>query len=51
VFSDLHDQFHFQQVKRVDSVVTWPGGLDLAPDAMHKEIKAHGEWVLGLAGW
>ena len=27
-------------------VVTWPGELDLAPDAMHTEIKKHGSWVL-----
>ena len=26
--------------------VTWPGELDLAPDAMYDEIKARGEWVL-----
>jgi hypothetical protein len=26
--------------------VWWPGDLDLAPDAMHAEIKAHGRWVL-----
>src|SRR6516162_5157901 len=47
VFSHLEDQVQFQQVMLVDGVVTWPGDLDLAPDAMHKEIKARGEWVLG----
>ena len=26
--------------------VTWPGELDLAPDAMHTEIKKNGCWVL-----
>jgi hypothetical protein len=26
--------------------VSWPGEIDLAPDAMHDEIEAHGEWVL-----
>jgi hypothetical protein len=26
--------------------VTWPGELDLAPDAMHAAILAHGEWLL-----
>jgi len=51
VFSDLHDQVHFEQVKLVDGVVTWPGDLDLAADAMHKETKARGEWVLGLSAW
>jgi len=24
--------------------VTWPNGADLAPDAMHKEIRRCGEW-------
>lgn len=47
VFSHLHDHVQFQQVKVVDGVVTWPGELDLAPDAMHDEIKLRGEWVLG----
>jgi hypothetical protein len=26
--------------------VAWPGQLDLAPDAMHDELVANGEWVL-----
>jgi hypothetical protein len=26
--------------------VTWPGEIDLAPDAMHDEIKKNGKWVL-----
>ncbi len=30
-----------------DGVLAWPGDLDLAADAMYKEIKANGEWVLG----
>lgn len=46
VFSPLREQTQFQQVQLVDGVVTWAGELDLAPDAMHKEIKQHGEWVL-----
>lgn len=46
VFSPLRDHAQFQQVRVVDGVVTWPGELDLAPDAMHHEIRAHGEWVL-----
>jgi Protein of unknown function (DUF2442) len=47
VFAPLRDQKQFQQVLLVDGVVTWPGELDLAPDAMHSEIKASGQWVLG----
>ena len=27
-------------------VVTWPGNIDIAPDAMYREIKQHGQWVL-----
>jgi len=26
--------------------VTWPGELDLAPDAMHAAIRRTGVWVL-----
>jgi len=26
--------------------VTWPGEIDLAPDAMYREIKKAGKWVL-----
>jgi hypothetical protein len=46
VFACLMDSSRFRQVSVVDGVVTWPGDLDLAPDAMHDEIQAHGEWVL-----
>jgi hypothetical protein len=27
--------------------VTWPGEIDLAPDAMYAEIKQGGHWILG----
>jgi len=46
VFSRLRDRSEFQQVMVVDGVVTWPGELDLAPDAMHDHIKQHGQWLL-----
>lgn len=46
VFEVLKDPKFFNQVRLEIGVVTWPGGLDLAPDAMYEEIKAHGEWVL-----
>lgn len=48
VFLHLHDQARFREVAVVDGVVTWPGELDLAPDAMHEEIKSNGEWVPGV---
>ena len=43
VFSHLNDPAKFREVAVVDGAVTWPGGLDLAPDAMYQEIKLHGE--------
>ena len=46
VFSHLRDTLQFQQVMLVDGVVTWPGELDLAPDAMHDELKRNGQWLL-----
>lgn len=45
-FAHLCDQSKFNHVMLVDGVVTWPGELDLAPDAMHDEIKCHGQWLL-----
>jgi hypothetical protein len=47
VFEKLKDPQEFRQVRIVDGVVTWPGELDLAPDAMHDEIQKTGKWVLG----
>lgn len=45
VFSHLSDPAKFRQVTVVGGAVTWPGELDLAPDAMHEEIKQRGgEW-------
>lgn len=47
VFSHLIDPVQFRQVKVISGAVTWPGDLDLAPDAMHEEIKVRGgEWVV-----
>lgn len=46
VFSVLQDMQLFNSVYLEYGVVTWPGELDLAPDAMYDEIKQHGEWVL-----
>lgn len=46
VFSVLSDISEFERVSVNDGVVTWPRELDLAPDAMHQEIKAYGKWVL-----
>ena len=46
VFESLKDEKYFNKVFVDHGVVTWPGELDLAPDAMHTEIKKNGFWVL-----
>ncbi len=46
VFVSLKDPAFFSQAHIESGAVTWPGGIDLAPDAMHKEIKSNGAWVL-----
>ncbi len=46
VFSVLKDEFVFAQVYVDYGVVTWPGDIDLAPDAMYDAIKERGEWTL-----
>jgi hypothetical protein len=46
VFAALKDDALFRQVFVFLGAVTWPGEIDLAPDAMHAEIAANGEWVL-----
>ncbi len=46
VFAALKDIHLFNQVHLEYGAVTWPGEIDLAPDAMYDEIKRHGELVL-----
>ncbi|HEX7983262.1 MAG TPA: DUF2442 domain-containing protein [Duganella sp.] len=46
VFEHLASLAEFQKVHVVDGVVTWPGELDLAPDAMYAAIKRSGTWQL-----
>lgn len=46
VFAVLRDVSKFNQVHIEIGVVTWPDGIDLAPDAMYDEIKRHGMWIL-----
>ena len=46
VFEALKDPEVFRQARVEDGTVTWPGEIDLAPDAMYREIKRAGEWVL-----
>ena len=46
VFAQLADPSLFAQVHVEHGAVTWPGELDLAPDAMYTEISQHGKWTL-----
>lgn len=46
VFARLRDPALFGQVRVAHGAVVWPGELDLAPDAMHAEIRKHGAWIL-----
>lgn len=46
VFQPLRDERFFAKAFIEAGVVTWPGELDLAPDAMYRAIKQHGTWVL-----
>lgn len=46
VFARLADPSLFAQVFVEHGAVMWPGELDLAPDAMHAEIKKEGKWIL-----
>ena len=45
VFAALRDENLFRQARIVLGVVTWPGDLDLAPDATHRAIKQQGKWI------
>lgn len=44
VFSALYDLQRFVEVFVEYGAVTWSGELDLAPDAMHTQLRDHGEW-------
>ena|SRR5579871_2148647 len=46
VFKKLREIDIFNQVYLEYGVVTWPGGIDLAPDAMYDAILSCGKWVL-----
>jgi hypothetical protein len=46
VFAQLADPSLFAQVFVEHGAVTWPGEIDLAPDAMYAEIKKAGKWIL-----
>lgn len=46
VFAQLRSLDVFAKAFVAYGAVTWPGEIDLAPDAMYQAIKANGEWVL-----
>ncbi|MHB8370242.1 MAG: DUF2442 domain-containing protein [Leptospirales bacterium] len=46
VFSALQDEKLFSQVRLEWGALTWPGGLDLAPDFLYREIKRGGKCIL-----
>jgi len=46
VFAALKDRDVFNKAHLAYGVLTWPGDIDLAPDAMHDAIKQKGRWVL-----
>ena len=46
VFAALRDERVFRQVTVALGAVSWPGDLDLAPDAMHQAIQEYGTWIV-----
>ena len=46
VFAPLRDAEIFARARVVLGAVEWPGGPDLAPDAMYDEIREHGRWMV-----
>lgn len=46
VFAALADPARFAEVFVSFGVVTWPGEIDLAPDAMYRAIRTAGHWIL-----
>jgi hypothetical protein len=47
IFEPLGDASRFSEAVVHLGAVEWPGEIDLAPDAMYDEIRAHGVWVIG----
>ena len=46
VFEPLKNPNFFAKAYVEHGAVTWPGELDLAPDAMYDEVKQNGIWIL-----
>jgi hypothetical protein len=45
VFAALADVAVFSLATVEFGAVTWPNGLDLAPDAMYAALRESGEWI------
>ena len=45
VFASLADPAMFARASVSYGAVTWPNGVDMAPDAMHDVIEAAGEYM------
>jgi len=46
IFAALRDEALFRQARIKLGAVSWPNNLDLAPDAMHREIREHRTWIV-----
>jgi len=46
VFEPLQEPAFFRRVYIDHGAVAWPGYVDLAPDAMYREIRENGEWLI-----
>lgn len=46
VFEKLKDPAFFNKLQVTNGFVSWPGEIDLAPDAMYEAIRRDGEWLL-----
>jgi hypothetical protein len=46
VFAALADATLFAEVGLTYGAVTWPGEVDLAPDAMHQALQLNAVWTL-----
>ncbi len=46
VFAELREPEVFDKVEVRLGSVSWPGDIDLAPDAMYNAFRAAGEWIL-----
>lgn len=46
VFQPLSDPDFFDRVFVDHGAVSWPGEVDLAPDAMYDAVQSTGEWVI-----